>query len=41
MFACMSDDTDMFPYGCKNVIRRFNLNKESMELYNYCELLKN
>ena len=40
VFACMSDDTDMFPYGCKNVIRRFNLNKESMELYNYCELLE-
>jgi len=39
VFACMSDDTDMFPYGCKNVIRRFNINNKKMELYNYKNLL--
>lgn len=33
VFACVSDDTDLFPYGCKYVIRNLNINKETFEMY--------
>jgi flap endonuclease-1 len=33
-FACLSDDTDMFVYGCSNVMRCLDLSNETCILYN-------
>ena len=33
VWACMSDDMDMFVYGCTRVIRYFNLNNHTVVLY--------
>ena len=38
-YACMSDDTDMFVYGCKRVLRYFSLQMENCILYNYNMIL--
>ena len=32
-WGCLSDDTDMFVYGCKRVLRNFNMINHSIELY--------
>lgn len=32
--ACLSDDTDMFVYGCTKVLRNINLNNHTVMLYN-------
>lgn len=37
---CISDDTDMFLYGCKNVIRNVNFKTNTFDLYNRDEILK-
>lgn len=37
---CMSDDMDMFAYGCPNILRSVNIHKETMILYNLKEILK-
>lgn len=34
VFACMSDDTDLFALDCKNIIRSVNLQKETFILTN-------
>ena len=39
-YACMSDDMDMFIYGCRRVIRHFNLDNETFLLYNMDGILK-
>ena len=33
VFACMSDDTDLFALGCKRIIKNFNLKKETFIMY--------
>ena len=33
-FACMSEDMDMFVYGCNRVLRYISLNKKTIILYN-------
>jgi len=38
--ACMSDDTDMFVYGCPVVLRNISLLNHSVMCYNTCEILK-
>ena len=38
--ACMSDDTDMFVYGCPVVLRNISLLNHSAVAYNMCEILK-
>lgn len=39
VYACMSDDTDLFPFGCRYIIRNFNINRETMEVYDFQEIL--
>ena len=39
-WGCMSDDMDMFLYGCPIVIRYLSLMKESVVLYDTTEILK-
>ena len=38
--ACVSDDMDMFVYGCKYVVRHMSLIHENMLLYDVDEILK-
>jgi 5'-3' exonuclease len=39
-WACMSDDTDMFVYGCTRIMRYFNLNKHTVVYYNTNSILR-
>ena len=41
VWACMTEDMDMFVYGCQRVLRNFNLEKGTMTLYSMIEILKN
>jgi 5'-3' exonuclease len=34
-FGCLSDDMDMFTYGCSNILRNLNLLKEEVTIYDY------
>lgn len=38
-WACLSDDTDMFVYGCNRVLRYFSLINHSSLLYDYDNIL--
>ena len=40
VWACMSDDMDLFIYGCPRVIRQFNIFTGDTILYNTKEILK-
>ena len=40
VWGCLSDDMDMFIYGCTRVLRLLNLRKESVLLYDTCEITK-
>ena len=40
VWGCMSDDMDLFIYGCPRVIRNFNLFTNTALLYNTREILK-
>lgn len=37
---CMSDDMDMFAYGCPTILRSVNIHTETMLLYNLKDILK-
>ena len=39
-WACMSDDTDMFVYGCIRIMRNFDLPTQTIMLYNINGILK-
>lgn len=39
-WACLSDDTDLFVYGCNRVLRYFSLINHSAVLYDYENILK-
>lgn len=39
-YACMSDDMDMFVYGCSCVIRNFNLTNETILVYHMDNILE-
>jgi len=39
VYACMSDDMDMFAYGCVRVFRHFSLVKHSVLFYDLSEIL--
>jgi 5'-3' exonuclease len=41
VFACMSDDTDMFVYGCPFILRHVSLLNHSAVCYNMSEILSN
>ncbi len=38
-WACLSDDMDMFVYGCPRVLRNLNLFKNRVNLYDFSEIL--
>jgi hypothetical protein len=40
-WACMSEDMDMFVYGCQRVLRGFNLEKGTATLYTMTDILNN
>lgn len=39
VWGCMSEDMDMFIYGCPRIIRYFNVNKPTIKLYNVENIL--
>ena len=39
VYACMSEDTDLFAYGCTNIIKCINIHKETFIMYNINKLL--
>lgn len=39
VWGCMSEDMDMFIYGCPRIIRYFNIHKEFVKLYNIEDIL--
>jgi 5'-3' exonuclease len=39
-WACLSDDTDMFIYGCPRVLRSYSINTKSLMLYQFDDILK-
>lgn len=39
-YACLSEDTDMFAYGCCNILRTLDLFKETVVLYNMPRILR-
>jgi 5'-3' exonuclease len=39
VWGCMSEDMDMFIYGCPRIIRYFNINNENVKLYNVENIL--
>ena len=39
-YACLSDDTDMFAYGCCNILRTLDLFQETVVLYNMPRILR-
>lgn len=38
-YACLSEDTDMFVYGCTRVLRYFSIIKHNVVLYDYTNIL--
>ncbi len=38
-WACLSEDMDMFVYGCPRVLRNLNLFKNRVDLYDYTKIL--
>ena len=40
VWGCMTDDTDLFIYGCPRVIRNYNLFNNTAVLYNLKDILK-
>jgi len=38
-YACLSEDTDMFVYGCTRVLRYFSIIKHNAVLYDYGNIL--
>ena len=41
VYACLSEDMDMFVYGCKRVLRYISLNNSTVIMYDLDEILKN
>jgi hypothetical protein len=39
-WACVSDDMDMFVYGCQRVLREWNVEKEEVQLYDRNVIIK-
>ncbi len=40
VFACLSDDTDVFAYGCTRVLRNLDINKETIDFYKLKDICK-
>lgn len=41
VWACMSEDMDMFVYGCPRIVRYFSIINQSMVIYNVQSILNN
>jgi len=41
VYACLSDDTDMFLLGCNRVLQNLNLSKHTTFLYDFQKILEN
>jgi len=39
-WACLSEDTDLFVYGCKRVIRSYTVKKKNVMIYNFDAILQ-
>jgi flap endonuclease-1 len=40
VYACVSDDMDMFIYGCSNIIRNVDIHARTAQLYNLHDILQ-
>lgn len=40
VYGCLSEDMDMFVYGCNRVFRNINIYDETIEYYDYIKILK-
>ena len=40
VYACLSEDTDMFVYGCSRVLRYLSLTSSTTIIYNFQEIIK-
>ena len=40
VYGCISEDMDMFVYGCNRVFRNINIYNETMDFYDYVKILK-
>lgn len=41
VYACLSDDTDMFAYGCSKILTNIDLFEETVTLYSMSQILRN
>ena len=41
VYACLSDDTDMFAYGCSKILTNIDLFQETVTLYSMSQILRN
>ena len=41
VYACLSDDTDMFAYGCSKILTNIDLFHETVTLYSMSQILRN
>ena len=41
VYACLSNDTDMFAYGCKRIIKHLNMTSHKFEFYNLKNVVNN
>jgi len=41
VYACLSNDTDMFALGCKRIMKNFNIITHNLEFYNLTDVIKN
>ena len=40
VYACLSDDTDMFAYGCSKILTNIDLFQETVKIYNMSRILR-
>jgi hypothetical protein len=40
VYACLSEDTDMFVYGCPRIMKNFNIKNNCFDLYNIDTIVK-
>ena len=40
VYACLSDDTDMFAYGCSKILTNIDLFHETVKIYNMSQILR-
>jgi len=39
VYACLSNDTDMFALGCKRIMKNFNIISHNVDFYSLCDII--